>query len=94
MKVLKTIRLRGSDMMPGCDMSHGLVDRALLVPFERLERKGASRSAGLEAKGSRRKAQGKSSIRLEAGRVESKRRKAQGQRQKGALCPRWNSSAG
>jgi hypothetical protein len=26
--------------MPGCDMIHGLVDTTLLVPFERLERKG------------------------------------------------------
>ena len=31
MKVLKAIRSRGGDTMPGCDMIHGSVDRSILV---------------------------------------------------------------
>ena len=40
MKVLKAIRSRGSDMISGRGMSHGTIDTTILVPFERLERKG------------------------------------------------------
>jgi hypothetical protein len=50
MKLLKTIRLRGSDMMSGFDMSHGSANTTLPVPLEGLERKG-QRNLRSKAKG-------------------------------------------
>ena len=49
MKVLKTIRSRGSDTVPDPDLRHGLIDRTFFVPFERLKRKGASHPSGMAA---------------------------------------------